>query len=139
MSVLVWTGDHNKSSAERLRLMNSLAIDVPIDSKVYNALDLGRFPKNKAHTKYVVVPALDIFLAVGGAFHLYGDVAKPWTVTSSIPSVETIEHTLKNAYDKGFGVRPSRCCTSASLSPMPRRGATSPPPPVATTSHLVSS
>ena len=104
MSVLVWTGDHSKSSAERLRLMNSLAVDVPIDSKIYNALDLGRFPKNSAHTKYVVVPALDIFLAVGGAFHLYGDVAKAWTVTSSIPSVETIEHTLKNAYDKGFGV-----------------------------------
>ena len=50
MSVLVWTGDHSKSSAERLRLMNSLAVDVPIDSKIYNALDLGRFPKNSAHT-----------------------------------------------------------------------------------------
>ena len=37
MSVLVWTGDHSKSSAERLRLMNSLAVDVPIDSKIYNA------------------------------------------------------------------------------------------------------
>ena len=37
MSVLVWTGDHNKTSAERLRLMNSLAVDVPIDSKIYNA------------------------------------------------------------------------------------------------------
>ena len=61
MSVLVWTGDHNKSIAERLRLANTLAVDVLIDSNIYNALDLGRFPKNSAHTQYVVVPrALDL-------------------------------------------------------------------------------
>ena len=59
MSVLVWTGDHSKSSAERLRLMNS---------KIYNALDLGRFPKNSAHTKYVVVPALSKRVWLGSAF-----------------------------------------------------------------------
>jgi hypothetical protein len=65
MSVIVWTGDHNKSNAERLRLANNLAVDVPIDSNIYNALDLGRFPKNSAHPKYVVVPAQNLFLAVG--------------------------------------------------------------------------
>ena len=35
MSVLVWTGDHNKSIAERLRLTNTLAVDVLIDSNIY--------------------------------------------------------------------------------------------------------
>ena len=47
MSVLVWTGDHNKSIAERLRLANTLAVDVLIDSNIYNALDLGRFPQHR--------------------------------------------------------------------------------------------
>jgi len=104
MSVLVWTGDHNKSIAERLRLANTLAVDVLIDSNIYNALDLGRFPKNSAHTQYVVVPALDLFLAVGAAFYIYGDVPKPWGVTSSLPSLDTMNHTLNNAYDMGFGL-----------------------------------
>ena len=74
MSVIVWTGDHSKTIAERLRLANNLGVDVLIDSNIYNALDLGRYPKNSAHPKYVVVPAQILFLAVGGAFHLYGDV-----------------------------------------------------------------
>jgi hypothetical protein len=104
MSVILWTGDHSKTIADRLRLANNLAIDVLIDSNIYNALDLGRYPKSSAHPKYVVVPAHILFLAVGGAFHLYGDVPKSWSVAASIPSVGTLEHTLKNAYDNGFGL-----------------------------------
>ena len=43
MSVIVWTGDHSKTIADRLRLANNLAADVLIDSNIYNALDLGRY------------------------------------------------------------------------------------------------
>ena len=97
MSVLVWTGDHNKSIAERLRLANTLAVDVLIDSNIYNALDLGRFPKNSAHTQYVVVPALDLFLAVGAAFYIYGDVPKPWGVNaSSLPRIDPVAYNNQN-------------------------------------------
>ena len=104
MSVILWTGDHSKTIAERLRLANTLAIDVLIDSNIYNALDLGRYPKSSAHPKYVVVPAHVLFLTVGGAFHLYGDVPKSWSAVASIPSVGTLEHTLKNAFDNSFGL-----------------------------------
>ena len=104
MSDLFYTGDHSKSAAERLRLSSKLAFDVRIGSNIYNALSLGRFPKNATHEQFVVVPAHHINLAVGGAFHLYKDVPTPWNVASSLPSVDTLEHTLKNAYDKGFGL-----------------------------------
>ena len=97
MSVIVWTGDHSKTIAERLRLANNLGVDVLIDSNIYNALDLGRYPKNSAHPKYVVVPAQILFLAVGGAFHLYGDVPKSWSVAASMLVY-------------GLSARPRTCC-----------------------------
>ena len=36
MSDLFWTGDHSKTAVERLRLAEDLAIDVRIDSNIYN-------------------------------------------------------------------------------------------------------
>ena len=57
MSDLFWTGDHSKTAAERLRQANDLAVDVRIDSNIYNALNLARFPKNATHDQFVVVPA----------------------------------------------------------------------------------
>ena len=102
MSDLFWTGDHSKTAVERLRLAEDLAVDVRIDSNIYNALNLARFPKNATHNQFVVVPAQLLFLAAGGAFHLYQEAPKPWGVVTSLPSMDTLEHTLKNAYDKGF-------------------------------------